>query len=52
MPIIPTFVTIESQRLKEPQEEIIINKSSPTKGKRMKWDWEKEMHQQLVGQIQ
>ncbi len=22
------------------------------KGRRMKWDWEKEIHQELVGQIQ
>jgi hypothetical protein len=38
--------------LKEPEEENIINKNSPTKRRRMKWDWEKEIHQELVGQIQ
>jgi hypothetical protein len=38
--------------LKEPLEENIISKNSPTKGRRMKWDWEKAIHQELVGEIQ
>ncbi len=52
IPIIPAFVTTQSQQLKEPLEENIINKNSPTKGKRMKWDWEKAIHQEFVGEIQ
>jgi hypothetical protein len=38
--------------LKEPHEENIIRGNSPTKGRRMKWDWEKAIHQELVGEIQ
>jgi hypothetical protein len=38
--------------LKEPQKENIIRKYSPTKWRRMKWDREKAIHQELVGEIQ
>jgi hypothetical protein len=38
--------------MKEPQEENIINENSPTKGRRMEWDWEKAIHQELIGEIQ
>jgi hypothetical protein len=34
------------------QEENIISKNSPTNGRRMKWDHEKVIHQELVGEIQ
>jgi hypothetical protein len=37
--------------LKEPLEKNITSKNSPTKGRRMKWDREKAMHQELVGEI-
>jgi hypothetical protein len=33
-------------------EEIIIGKNSPTKGGRMKWDQEKAIPQELIGEIQ
>ncbi len=29
-----------------------MNDNSATKGRRMKWDWEKTIHQELVGGIQ
>jgi hypothetical protein len=30
----------------------LMSNNSPTKGKRMKWDQEKAIHQKLVGEIQ
>jgi len=33
-------------------EEIIVGENSPTKGRRMKWDREKAIHQELVDEIQ
>jgi hypothetical protein len=38
--------------LKEPEQENIMDKNNPTKGRRMKRDLEKAIHQELVGQIQ
>jgi hypothetical protein len=38
--------------LKEPWEENIMGNNSPTKERRMKWDQEKAIHQELVGEIQ
>jgi hypothetical protein len=38
--------------LKERQEENIMKDNSPTKERLMKWDREKAIHQELVGEIQ
>jgi hypothetical protein len=50
--IIPAFVAIQNQQLKEHEQKNIMNKNSPTKRRRMKWDLEKAIHQELVSQIQ
>ncbi len=52
IPIIQVFVATWNQLWKEPMEEIIIGKNSPTKGGRMKWDQEKAIPQELIGEIQ
>jgi hypothetical protein len=52
IPIILTFVATQSQGLKKPQKENIMNNNNPIKGRRIKWDHEKAIHQELVGEIQ
>ncbi len=52
IPIIRAFVATLSQWLKERQEENIMKDNSPTKERLMKWDREKAIHQELVGEIQ
>jgi hypothetical protein len=32
-------------------EENILIKNSPTKRRKMKWDWEKPIHQELISEI-
>jgi hypothetical protein len=28
-----------------------MSNNNPTKGRRMKWDWEKAIHEELVGEL-
>lgn len=55
-PLFSSFVTKAQHntlmRRNKPLEDNIVTKINPMKGKQMKWDWEKIIHQELVGKIQ